>query len=234
MYETKLNKVSETTQFLLKNQLEIKNNQKNMKVNLLSLKDFFSSEFGNIINDLSRIIESVEKTTKTNKSEEDDDESPAGKHEIFKNDEIFNITRDGTNAWELYTLADPMILNQIYKLRIKSFKSCTNSYAINVGVSVRKLFKFYDSGISQTYGYLVKNGKKWGGCTNYSEPAEEGDIIGVSISEGDNDKYNLEIFKNGINLGVAFKLDKKDYYFFYGLCENTSIEISDCYNHYNN
>jgi len=233
MYELKLKNLKETTQTLIKNQSKIVNNQKTIKDNLLSLKDYFSSEFGIIINVISRIIESVDNNI-NNKIEEDDEQSPAGKYGIFKNDEIFTITRVGTRDWELYTLADPMILNQIYKLRIKSFKGCTNSYAINVGVSVRKLFNFYDSQITQSYGYLVKNGKKWSGCSDYSEPAEEGDIIGVSISEGDNNKYNLEIYKNGINLGVAFNLDKKDYYFYYALCFNTSIEISECYNHYSN
>jgi len=235
MYDKKINNILKQTETLLKSRSEITDIQKSLKIKLVSLKEYFSVEYGIIINDLTKIIEEISKSSNETKIQELDEDSPAGKHVLFRNDEIFNLTRIGTKDWEMYTLADPMILNNIYKLRISKFNRCRNGFAINVGVSLRKLHKFLDGGISQTYGYLVKNGQKYNkGTLEYSQPAVEGDVIGVSLSEGEDDKYNLEIYKNGENLGIAYTLEKTDYYFYYGLCNNTEIEISDCYNHYYN
>jgi len=247
-YEHKINLINKEYSILLNNQKDILLEIKTTNEDFKSLRDIFSTEFQQVIKNLTLIIESVSNLN-TNKSKEKEneneyeninkeleEESPASKKIMYYNDEVFNIRRVGTSTWDMYSLAEPMLINIIYKIKVVKFKDSSNNYAIAVGLSERKLFKFHDPYLDKTYNYLVKNGKK------YSEKgkeesisnggAEEGDIIGVSLLEGEDDNnYNMELFKNGESLGIAYSVPKMNYYFYYGIVDNTIIEISDCYNH---
>ena len=126
-----------------------------------------------------------------------------------------------------------MILDHIYKLKATKFMDSSNSYAISVGVSDKLYSQDVDSGIGSTWGYLLKNGNAFRQVgKSYSGPALEGDIIGVLLKDSDENNFALEILRNDVNLGVMYVLPKTDYYFCYGLCERTEIQISDCYPHY--
>jgi len=214
-----------------------------IKSEYLSLKNYFSSEFNIVINEVTNLIVEASKSKHNNNEkpenkEIDSEESPASMlSNKFRNDEIFTKLQTCETAWTFFTLDEPMILGQIYKLRINEVDRSTNSYAIDIGVSTQKYCKLVSPGIDKLYGYLAKNGNKCsirGITSHFAEKAKDGDIIGVSIAYEDKDVYNLEIFKNGESLGIAFEIPVEDYYFCYALCDDTSIEISDCYNHYTN
>jgi len=227
--------------------LELQNIQINriklIKSEFFSLRDYFSSEFYRVINDVTYLIEEASKLKLNNNenhehNEIDSEESPASMlSNKFRNDEIFTNLQTCEKSWTFFSLDDPMILGQIYKLRINKLDRSSNAYAIDIGVSNQKYCKLVSSGIDKLYGYLAKNGQKCsilGVTSQFAEKAKDGDIIGVSITYSNNDKYNLEIFKNGESLGIAFEIPIQDYYFCYALCSDTSIEISDCYIHYSN
>ena len=84
-------------------------------------------------------------------------------------------------------------------------------------------------------GFIAKPGQFYNcnlGAVDFALPAYEGDIIGISLKEGEDDNYAVEVFKNRKSLGILCQLPKKDYFFFIGLSENTEYEVSDCYPHY--
>jgi len=244
LYNDKLRLLAEKTTSLLESKNIQVNRNNTLKSDFKSLKDYFSSEFNIVINQITNLIEETQKINinlENNKNlenkEVDSDESPASMlSNKFRSDEVFSILRKSDYTWELFTLDEPMILNQIYKLRLNEFKSSDNNYAIEVGISPKKYYKYQTGSLSLVFGYLVKNGYKFSSQSEekFSVKAEEGDIIGVALSIANDDNYNLEIFRNGESLGIAFELPVKDYYFYYGLCTNTSIEISECYSHYEN
>ena len=242
-FDSKLKLLGEKSNSLLELHKIQVNQVKLIKSKFLSLKDYFSSEFNIVINEVTNLIVEASKSKLNNNEkpenkEIDSEESPASMlSNKFRNDEIFTKLQTCEKSWTFYSLNDPMILNQIYKLRINEYNRSTNDYAIVVGVSIQKYCKLVCGSLNKQYGYIVKNGKKClidGSKFQYAEKANEGDIIGVSLSIANEDKYYLEIFKNGTNLGIAFLIPIQDYYFCYALCSDTSIEISDCYSHYTN
>jgi len=240
--DRKLKLLEENSSSLLESHKIQVNQSKILKTEILSLlKDSFSSEFGIVIQEVTNLIEETSKlkldnNQKLENKEIELEESPAAiLGNRFKNDEIFSKLQICQSTWSFFSLDEPMILNQVYKLRLREFQSISNSYAIDVGVSIQKHYKETSGSINKLYGYIVKTGEKAsikGSVTPFAEKANEGDIIGVCLSYANDEKYNLEIFKNGVSLGIAFEVPIQDYYFCYAMCNNTSIEISDGYSFY--